>query len=128
MESLAIIEDLDVDSNRLPCVRDGRERRAVDELILERREERFRQCIVPADPGSAHRPSHLMSVEIVGELAGGVLGMYWVPRSEWKITGPVGRRAARAMSRASVTRLVRMWSATAHPTTAREYRSITVAV
>ena len=43
MESLPIVEDIDVESNRLPGMIDGRECGAVDQLILQRREERFRQ-------------------------------------------------------------------------------------
>ena len=53
--------------------------------------------------------------------------MYWQPRSEWKITPAAGLRAAMAMSRAAVTRLVRMCAAIAQPTTARECRPVTVA-
>lgn len=45
--------------------------------------------------------------------------VYWQPRSEWKITGRVGRRCRHAAVRASATRSVRRWSAVAQPTTRR---------
>ena len=53
--------------------------------------------------------------------------VYWQPRSEWKITPAGGRRCTKAISSASVTSSVRMWSASAQPTTLRLARSMTVA-
>src|SRR5659263_125407 len=52
--------------------------------------------------------------------------VYCAPRSEWKITPVGGLRLAIAISKAAVTSSVRIWSAMAHPTSLREYRSITV--
>src|SRR5664280_2563728 len=49
------------------------------------------------------------------------------PRAEWKITPAGGLRLAIAISKAAVTSSVRIWSAMAHPTSLREYKSITVA-
>lgn len=94
----------------------------VDEFFLVGGEERFRDGVVVADTGPSQGTPDLVLLAVRVEGAGGVL-----PRSEWKMTPAGGWRRAMAMSRASVTRLVRMWSAAAQPTTAREYRSITVA-
>ena len=44
--------------------------------------------------------------------AANAVEVYWLPRSLWNITPGAGRRV-NAMVRASVTRSVRMWSATA---------------
>src|SRR5674536_124758 len=52
---------------------------------------------------------------------------YCAPRSEWKITPAGGLRLAIAISKAAVPSSVRIWSAMAHPTSLREYKSITVA-
>jgi hypothetical protein len=51
--------------------------------------------------------------------------VYWLPRSAWKMTPFGGRRCFNAIARASITRSVRMWSATAQPTTFRENASMT---
>ena len=53
--------------------------------------------------------------------------VYWLPRSEWKMTPGAGWRFLIAMSRASMIRSVRMWSAIAQPMTLREWQSMTVA-
>src|SRR5664280_1537730 len=53
--------------------------------------------------------------------------VYCAPRAEWKITPAGGLRLAIAISKAAVTSSVRIWSAMAHPTSLREYKSITVA-
>lgn len=53
--------------------------------------------------------------------------VYRVPRSEWKITGPAGRRCRQAVVSASAARLVPRWSAVDQPTTRREAMSMTVA-
>jgi hypothetical protein len=61
-----------------------------------------------------------------GEYSANAVDVYWQPLSLWKMTLS-GLRCARVISSAAVTRSVRMWSASAHPTTFREWRSITVA-
>lgn len=97
----------------------------IDELALDGREEALRYGVVPAFSLPRHRQDDAVLPGQGGEVAAGVLGEF--NRSMWKITPSPGRRAANAVDRASVTRLVRMWSARAQPTTRRLDRSMTVA-
>lgn len=94
----------------------------VDELALDRGEEALGDGVVPAFP--------LRETDRITPLAPARAGpcwcTAWTARSEWKITPAAGRRVVKAIARVSSTRLVRMWSARAQPTTRRLDRSITV--
>jgi hypothetical protein len=55
VEPGSIVEDLDVFGNRLAGFRSGREYRPMNEFVLQRREKRFREGVVPALPDPSHR-------------------------------------------------------------------------
>ena len=69
-----IVEDLDVVRNILLGFLSGRVHGAVDAFVLQRREERFSEGVVPADPGPAEGLAEVEFVEFGPEFGGGVLG------------------------------------------------------
>lgn len=51
-ETAAVVAGFDPVADRDPGLSMGTQCRAVDEFLLQRREERFGRCVVPAHPGS----------------------------------------------------------------------------
>ncbi len=100
VESLAIVEDFDVFGNGLAGLVSGWEDGAVDEFVLQRGEEGFRQCVVPADAGAADRPG-----DALGRRRGRGTG-YWC-------IGCRGRNERRRQGRSR--RWLRPWSARRAP-------------
>jgi hypothetical protein len=100
----------------------GQDCRSSSSVLMVAKNDSATALTVPALTATPDRQAH---AELVGQP--GVLGAGVLPRSLWKVTGPVGRRAATAFVKAWATRSVRRWSAVAQPTTRREARSMTVA-
>ncbi len=73
MKSLCIVEYLDVEGNRLSGVLDGGECGAVDELILDCREEGLAIALSQQTPVFVHRGSHIVCGEVFSELSRRVL-------------------------------------------------------
>ena len=73
MQTLTVVEHLDVVGNSCTGVAAGREHRPVDQLVLQRREERFGHSIVPAHPGPPDGTPQPVSLERIKKLGGGVL-------------------------------------------------------
>jgi hypothetical protein len=96
----------------------------VDELLFVGREERLGDGVVEAGGTAAMERRTPLRVQ----KSANSLEVYWQPRSLWKMTPGGGFRVTSAAARASMIRLVRIWSAIAYPTTLRECKSITVAV
>ena len=122
----AIVISLDVVEHGAPDFARVAPHVLIDQLLLDRRIERFRCRVVVAYAGVPDRRDNTSAKRRSRYLP----EVYWEPRS-WCTTSPPmtipGPRAASALSTASSTRPVRMWSSTAQPTTLFEHMSISVA-
>ena len=97
-------------------VPERRPRAGMDQLLLIRREERFRYGIIVTDPC----PSRERLILFCVQYSSNTEDVYWQPRSESDLSPAGGLRAAMAMSRAAMIRLVRICAGIAQPTTLRE--------
>ena len=98
----------------------------IDQLLLDRRIKRFRRRVVVAYAGVPDRRDNTLGEKAIAVPSRGIPE----PRSWCTTSSPMpipGPRAASALSTASSTRPVRMWSSTAQPTTLFEHMSISVA-
>ena len=68
METLSIVSDFDVPRNVPPGVFPGGVDGAVNELVLQRGEERLGHGVIEADPGAADRLAQVERGEDAGEL------------------------------------------------------------
>ena len=116
MTSLAVVVRLDVGEQCGPQAGQGGPRSWVYEFFFDGPEEGFCDGVVVTDPGLSDRGRTLFLVQNVRTSP----LVYWLPRSEWKMTPAGGLRFFTAMSRASTISVVRMWSAIHQPTTLRE--------
>ena len=78
METLTIVEDLDVLEDGLAGSSPGREWLAVDQLGLESREEALIDGVVPALAGPAERPHEAVAGEELAEGGGGLVRRFRV--------------------------------------------------
>ncbi len=111
-----VVDGLDPVDDRASCFPVCRPRAHVEQLALQRSEERFRESIVEAVSHTAHGLTYSGLLSQLSEALGAVLA----PRSEWKIT-PLTRprRLASAMRRASQTSSALMRGAMDQPITRR---------
>src|SRR3977135_3591020 len=63
VDPLPIIVELDVTRNRVTRLDFRREMRAVDHLVLQTGVERFGECVVPANTGTADRRSEAVYLQ-----------------------------------------------------------------